>query len=536
MTHNDLALRTYCRRVAAALLAAVFLTPGFPPTGTGPGAERMASAQSSGQRRTPNRSPSARRAHSNAPVPSTGGGWTVPTGASALFTDLNSIMDSGVRSGSWGVLVVSLTRGDTLFSINPDEMLQPASNMKLFTTAVALDQFAPSHQFTTDVLQTGGVGVDGTLNGDLILRGGGDPGLSTRFIEGSPSAPMDSLAALVAASGITRVKGRLIADATAYDAQLIPDGWQSRYLHASYAARVSPLSLNENLAIIAVTPGSAGRAPSVSIEPATPLPVVNKARTVAGRRSRIVVIPRAEGGVELRGYIGTRSGTQRYQVVVEEPVAFTAGAFRRALEARGITIEGEMVESPTPPEAVKVTALPSPPLRELLAVMNRESINHYAELLFRNAGRAASDRGIGTVETANDLLQKFMVQKVGAEPGAVYAADGSGLSVLDRTTPRSLVQLLAYAHRAPWGETFHASLPVAGESELLEHRMRSTPAQGNLHAKTGTTNSVISLAGYVTAESGELIAFAFIYNGTDRWRARTTIDAMGATLAGFVRR
>jgi D-alanyl-D-alanine carboxypeptidase/D-alanyl-D-alanine-endopeptidase (penicillin-binding protein 4) len=168
--------------------------------------------------------------------------------------------------------------------------------------------------------------------------------------------------------------------------------------------------------------------------------------------------------------------------------------------------------------------------------MNRESINHYAELLFRNAGRAGSDRGIGTVETANDLLQRFMVQKVGSNAGAVFAADGSGLSVLDQTTPRALVQLLDYAHRAPWGETFHASLPVAGESELLRNRMRRTPAHGNLHAKTGTTNSVISLAGYVTAESGELIAFAFIYNGTDRWRARTTIDAMGPTLASFVRR
>jgi D-alanyl-D-alanine carboxypeptidase/D-alanyl-D-alanine-endopeptidase (penicillin-binding protein 4) len=264
--------------------------------------------------------------------------------------------------------------------------------------------------------------------------------------------------------------------------------------------------------------------------------VFNKARTVAGRRSRIVVIPRAEGGVELRGWIGSRAGTQRYQVVVEEPVEFTAGAFRRALANRGIAIEGETVQHATPENAVHIVSLPSPPLRDLLAVMNRESINHYAELLFRNAGRAGSDRNIGTVETANELLQQFMVQKVGATPGSVYAADGSGLSVLDRTTPRTLVQLLDYAHRAPWGETFHASLPVAGESELLRNRMRRTPAQGNLHAKTGTTNSVISLAGYVTAESGELLAFAFIYNGTDRWRARTTIDAMGPTLASFVRR
>jgi D-alanyl-D-alanine carboxypeptidase/D-alanyl-D-alanine-endopeptidase (penicillin-binding protein 4) len=166
--------------------------------------------------------------------------------------------------------------------------------------------------------------------------------------------------------------------------------------------------------------------------------------------------------------------------------------------------------------------------------MNRESVNHYAELIFRNAARSANG-GIGTVESANRLLQRFMTEKVGAAPGSVFAADGSGLSVLDRVTPRALIQLLDYSHRAPWSDVFHASLPVAGESELLRHRMRLTPAQGNLHAKTGTTNTVISLGGYVTAESGEVLAFAFIYNGADLSRAKETIDAMGATLASWVR-
>jgi D-alanyl-D-alanine carboxypeptidase/D-alanyl-D-alanine-endopeptidase (penicillin-binding protein 4) len=117
----------------------------------------------------------------------------------------------------------------------------------------------------------------------------------------------------------------------------------------------------------------------------------------------------------------------------------------------------------------------------------------------------------------------------------IYAADGSGLSVLDKLTARSMIQLLSYAHRAPWSAQFHASLPVAGESETLRGRMRGTPAQGNLHAKTGTTNTVISLGGYVTARNGEVIAFCFIYNGADRWGARAAMDQMGATLAEFGR-
>ena len=117
----------------------------------------------------------------------------------------------------------------------------------------------------------------------------------------------------------------------------------------------------------------------------------------------------------------------------------------------------------------------------------------------------------------------------------MFAADGSGLSTLDRVTPRAMVQLLGYARKAPWGAVLEQSLPVAGETETLKHRMRYTPAMGNLHAKTGTTNDVASLGGYVTAKDGEQLAFSFIYNGKDRWRAKEAMDAMGATLASFSR-
>lgn len=446
------------------------------------------------------------------------------------------MLGARVRSGRWGVMVVSLTRGDTLYSVNPDLLLSPASNMKLYTAALALEQFGPDHLFSTDVLRDGEVTSDGTLQGNLVMRGDGDPALSSRFLQGGPAAPVELLAQLVASKGIKGVSGDLIADATAFDQRRIPDGWQRRYLHAGYAARVSALSLNENLLWIVVQPGATSKQPAqVVLDPATELPLANKVRTVAGSRAaRVIVRTLDDGTVEVRGWIGTRAGTRRYQIVVEDPAMFTAGAFRRALEAQGITVVGQTRLGETSDTATVVAALPSPPLARLLSVMNRESVNHYAELIFRNAARSANG-GAGTVESGNQLLQRFMTEKVGAAPGSVYAADGSGLSVLDRVTPRSLIQLLDYAHRAPWSDVFHTSLPVAGESELLRHRMRLTPAQGNLHAKTGTTNTVISLGGYVTAESGEVLAFAFLYNGSDLNKAKETIDAMGATLASWVR-
>lgn len=462
--------------------------------------------------------------------------YTAPTGEMELASDVGLMLESRVRSGTWGAIVVSLTRGDTLYSINADHELQPASNMKLYTTALALDQFGADHQFSTDVLRSGYIDADGTLHGDLIIRGGGDPGLSSRYYQGGASAAMDVLAQLVADAGVKRVTGSIVADASAFGDELVPDGWLDRYLQASYAARVSALSLNDNIVLVAVAPGQSGHAAVVSLEPASDISVSSSVRTLAGKTGgRIIVRNTPRGTVEVRGWIGSRSATRRYQLVVEKPALFTAGAFRHALAERGVAVAGSVRLGNTPTGARTVTSLASPPLDRLVSAMNRESINHYAELLFRDAGGAASSDGVGSARSGNALLQHFMTEKVGARPGSVLAADGSGLSVLDRVTPRSLVQLLSYAHEAPWSDAFHASLPVAGESELLRHRMQRTPAAGNLHAKTGTTNNIISLGGYVTARDGELLAFALIYNGHDRWRARQAIDQVGATLAGFTR-
>jgi D-alanyl-D-alanine carboxypeptidase/D-alanyl-D-alanine-endopeptidase (penicillin-binding protein 4) len=461
--------------------------------------------------------------------------YLMPTSAVALNSDITSLLGHAQRGGRWGVMVISLSRGDTLFSLNADSSLQPASNMKLFTSALALDQFGPSHQFRTEVLRTGDVDADGTLHGDLVLRGDGDPALSPRFVDGGPNAPMERLAQTVADAGIKKVAGHLVADASAFDPQRIPEGWKRRYLSAAYAAPVSALSLNENVLQVVVRPGKANGKAEVVLEPASDYPLSVSVKTVEGRGSRVAAWTDKGGAIEVHGWIGTRAGERRYELVAGDPTAYTAGAFRRALADRGIKLEGATQFAITPAHGVKIGDLPSPPLGAMLSVMNRESINHFAELIFRDAARNAAPDSIGSAESGNALLQRFLVGKVGVDSNAVVAADGSGLSTIDRVTPRSLVQLLAFSHRTQWSDAFHASLPVAGETELLARRMRATPAQGNLHAKTGTTNTVISLGGYVTAQDGELLAFAFIYNGWDRYTAKSTIDAMGATLASFVR-
>jgi serine-type D-Ala-D-Ala carboxypeptidase/endopeptidase (penicillin-binding protein 4) len=459
--------------------------------------------------------------------------WTSPNGLNALTNDLSQMLSTRIRSGQFGAMVTSLTRGDTLFAHDAGAMMQPASTMKLFSTAVALDRYGPEHSFSTDVLRDAPVGGDGTVGGNIYLRADGDPSMSARFYHDA-NLPMATLARSVATAGVKRVTGDLVYDATAFDDKRIPDGWKSTYLGAAYAARVSALSLNENIVWVVVQP--AGKQAAVTLEPmTTTIPVRSKVRLVRGRGGRIVARRAADGGIDVTGSIGSSSGPLRYSLVVDDPALFTAGALRAALQAAGVTVDGAIKAGKTPEGAEKVASLASPPLSRIVSEMNRESINIVAELLFRDAARASAPNGVGTAETGLANLRDFMQKKVGADPQQVRVSDGSGLSTLDYMTPRAMIHLLSYAHNGPWSSAFHGSLPVAGESELLRRRMRATPAQGNLHAKTGTTNTVVSLAGYVTARDGEILAFSFIYNGNDRWNAKATIDAMGATLANFVR-
>ncbi len=523
--------------VVSVALAAPVATSAAQNGGTRPpGGTKAATSRSRPTTRTAPRAKTTRPA-ARRPAPPPALRYTAPASAAALASDIGTFLNARVRSGNWGAMVVSLTRGDTLYSANAGDLLMPASTMKLFTSALAFDTFGPDHQFTTTVLRDGTLGPDGTLTGNLVLRGGGDPGLSTRYYRAPADGPMSTLARMVAAAGIKRVSGDLLADASAFESKRVPDGWLARYLESGYAARVSALSMNENLATVVITPAPNGGAASVYLDPpSSTVPVTSAVRTVMGsKRDKLVIRRQPDGRVDVRGWIGSKAGPRSYLVVIDDPAPWVAGTLRSALAAQGVTVTGQVKTGAATSNAVTVASLSSPPLARLASAMNRESINHFAELLFRDVAHIASPDKVGSAEYGNTALRKFMADKVGATATDVMAADGSGLSTLDRVTARALVQLLSYSHRASWSADFHASLPVAGESELLRHRMRYTPAQGNLHAKTGTTNDVIGLAGYVTARDGEVLAFAFLYNGRDRWNAKEAIDVSGATLAGFVR-
>jgi serine-type D-Ala-D-Ala carboxypeptidase/endopeptidase (penicillin-binding protein 4) len=457
-----------------------------------------------------------------------------PFGIDSLRADLGWLAGTSIRSGSWGMLVVSLSEGDTLYALNPDVPHLTASTQKVLTTALALEALGPQYRYHTDILRTGTL-REGVIDGDIVLRGDGDPSLSARFFGRAPDAAMDSLALRVVNAGVREITGRVIGDASAFEARSIPAGWHPRILQDSYAGRVSGLSLNENLVWVTIRPTTRGAPADVVLEPASAGIRLNaNVRTVRGRRSPLR-FTRGPAGITVTGSIGETAGPRSYSYIVEDPATFTTGAFLSALRRNGVTVANGMTLAPTPTGAEPVASWESAPLETLLTVMNRESVNVIAEHVYRAAARGADRHATGTAFAADTALRALLQRTAGVRADAIRTSDGSGLSQLDRVSPRAMVQLLGWADRSRWGPLFHATLPLAGESGTLRRRMYGTTAQTNLHAKTGTTSDIIALAGYVTAKNGELLAFAMLYNGNDLYRAREAVDAIGVTLANFAR-
>jgi serine-type D-Ala-D-Ala carboxypeptidase/endopeptidase (penicillin-binding protein 4) len=232
---------------------------------------------------------------------------TAPRTVASLMSDMTS-MAGRIRSGQFGIMAVSLTRGDTLFSENAGTPLMPASTMKMLTSTMAFERLGPNYRFSTDVLQDGTLSPDGTLSGNIYLRGDGDPSLSGRYLQGGPAAPMNFLADQMVARGVKHITGDVIGDATAFDDEKIPQGWLTRYLQAGYAARVSGLSLNENLVWVTVT------ADGAKLEPATTaIPLVSNVRTVPGGGASLSVRRQGDGTIIVSGRIGSSSPPRRFE-------------------------------------------------------------------------------------------------------------------------------------------------------------------------------------------------------------------------------
>src|SRR6266481_2375283 len=411
--------------------------------------------------------------------------------------------------GEWGLLIVDAESGETLYEQNADKYFVPASNMKLFTTALALAKLGPEYRFHTTLETRGTISSEGVLGGDLALVGHGDPNLSNRKFpyelkeefDGPPEKALVELADAVVAKGVKEISGDVIGDDSYFPRERYPNGWEIDDMVWEYGAAISAIVVDDNTVVLTLTPGEqAGNPVQVAVTPATPdFMVRNDVTTSAADVKSDLTLTREPGSnvVVVKGTLPAKSTPRKLILAIEEPAQHAAVTLKRLLEERGVRVAGvaRARHNHTEPggDPVVLAEHVSVPLGDALKLVNKISQNLHTEMLLRTVARQS-----GVWATPDDLMKvpADFYAAAGIAPGDVIQADASGLSRHDLVTPRAIVALLNFAQKQSWFGAYYASQPVAGIDGTLEDRMKNTPAAGRIHAKTGSVEHVRTLSGF----------------------------------------
>ena len=439
--------------------------------------------------------------------------------ATDLEHRIDTLAGASPLRGFAGVHVVELASGKTIYRLNEDRLFLPASNMKLFTSALALLRLGPDRRFTTQVF------LD--ASGNLVLVGSGDPSLSGRMFPYQKGAamgpglkPIEDLADQIVASGIARVAGDVAGDDRLYPWSPYAPSWTQDDALRDYGAPASALTVNENVLSITLRPGEhAGDAAHVSIDPPLEYYAIDqRVATVARGAEAKIRMSRQAGSrqVLLWGSIPAGHAPILETVAIDDPALYAACALYDALTRRGVAIAGGPVawhrsasDDYIAPEGRVVASRTSPPLVELLRVMDKVSQNLFAELMLRETGRVT--RYMGTREAGLEEMDA-MLKELGAGKDESRLEDGSGLSRNSLVTPRLVTRLLAYLNQGHYREEWFSLLPVGGEDGTLEHRLCCVSEAGSIHAKTGSLSRALALSGYAESKSRGRLAFSILVN------------------------
>jgi serine-type D-Ala-D-Ala carboxypeptidase/endopeptidase (penicillin-binding protein 4) len=469
----------------------------------------------------------------------------ITTGAASapllqLQHDIERILSQpALAHGYWSVLVRSLKADDTLYSVNANKLMVPASNMKIVTLAAAAEKLGWDYRYETQLVATGSI-VSGTLDGDLVVVGSGDP---TLMITEATPRPFDAWAAEVKRLGISRITGRVVGDGTAFETPGFGFGWSWDDLPDSDAAAVAGLQFNENAVRMIVTPGRAAGEPTVvTLDPATSgLSIRNHVQTGAPGSVPHLESHRLPGNtqLEVRGSVPPGGAPSVRLVAVDNPTLFFASALRQGLIDNGVDVAGPAMDlatlsdDPMHHARTTIATFRSEPLSEIAVRLMKVSQNLYAETLLMTM----SDGRPATAVTGRAAVQSVLAPW-GVTDGLILR-DGSGLTRYDYVTSEALVTILTHVDRdARLRQPFEASLPIAGRDGTLANRMKGTPAEGNARGKTGSLSNVRALSGFLTSADGEPLVFSIVANnfetGADVVNKAT--DAIVVRLATFTRR
>jgi D-alanyl-D-alanine carboxypeptidase/D-alanyl-D-alanine-endopeptidase (penicillin-binding protein 4) len=453
-----------------------------------------------------------------------------------------------LQRGQVGVKIVSLDTGKVVFEENAEKYFMPASNMKNFTISAALEKLTPEFRFVTSVYAPAMPDAGGTIRGDLIIYGRGDPSFSTAFHDKDYFKGINNLAEKIVAAGVKRIEGALIGDESYFSGDALPASWEWDDLQWYYGAEVSALTVNDNALDLIVRPGAEVGAPaSVQLLPSVNgVLLINNTQTSAAGARRDIGIRRRLGTniIEVYGSIPRGAGAYTNYISVPKPAFAFVSMLRQLLEQKGVVITGQTRtvdaefrrSAPLPANLVEVTKLESPPLAIIAAKTMKPSQNLYTELILRAMGESVGDKTNQRWTSANRgiaVVDKFL-QEIGIAPGSVLMHDGSGLSRHDLITPNAVVQLYSYMSRSRTATAWRESLTIAGVDGTLANRFKGTRGANNVRGKTGTIDQVSSLSGYMTTAAGERLAFSLLTNNLPQSGVRTgTIDEIVILLANF---
>jgi D-alanyl-D-alanine carboxypeptidase/D-alanyl-D-alanine-endopeptidase (penicillin-binding protein 4) len=438
--------------------------------------------------------------------------------AEQLAGDLDILFSAPpTEHAQWAVAVTALATREPLYRLNAGRFMVPASVQKILTTAVAAERLGWDYRFTTRVLATGPIGADGTLEGDLIIVSNGDPTINPRHPE--RWRVFDEWAAALAAQGVKIVSGQIVGDDNAFAEPGWGAGWAWDDLQYGYAAPVSALQFNENQVELLIGPGmeAGARAIISTSPPGSGLVVDHGVTTAAAGTATSLDIARMPGTMllQVRGQIAADAKPTTMTAAVDNPTRFYVHAFREALARHGIFVSGAPIDiddlrgPPRTSAATEVIVDHSPPLGEIVDVTMKWSRNLYAEtLLYALSPAGEPATGARGLEAIRETLSSW-----GIVPDSYRPRDGSGLSRYDYVSAEMMIHVLEHiAGDSKHAELFRAALPVGGISGTLATRLKGTPAEGRVFAKTGSMSNIRALSGYITTVDGHPLVFSILVN------------------------